>query len=192
MSAIHKFVGKWRMYNMLFQVSALMILTFFYVCYIGKMILQKKAGIQTDQMGKGKEGLTKWIEIIMKVATYLVVVVEVVSIVLDFTCFAGGMRIAGLILSSMGLILFVITVYTMKDSWRAGASHSDKTKLVTSGIFQISRNPAFFGFDLVYIGMLCMFFNWFLFVVSVFAIMMFHIQIVKNEEPFLLETFGDD
>lgn len=177
---------------MLFQVSALMILTFFYACYIGKMILQKKAGIQTDQMGKGKEGLTKWIEIIMKVATYLVVVVEVVSIVLDFTCFAGGIRIAGLILSSMGLILFVITVYTMKDSWRAGVSHSDKTKLVTSGIFQISRNPAFFGFDLVYIGMLCMFFNWFLFVVSVFAIMMFHIQIVKNEEPFLLETFGDD
>lgn len=42
----------------------------------------------------------------------------------------------------------------MRDSWRAGISETDKTELVTEGIYQISRNPAFLGFDLLYIGIL--------------------------------------
>ena len=42
----------------------------------------------------------------------------------------------------------------MRDFWRAGISETDKTELVTEGIYQISRNPAFLGFDLLYIGIL--------------------------------------
>ena len=80
----------------------------------------------------------------------------------------------------------------MRDSWRAGVPENDKTELVTSGIYQISRNPAFLGFDLLYIGLLMMFFNWVLCVVSAFAIVMYHLQIVNVEEDFLLITFGDE
>ncbi len=80
---------------------------------------------------------------------------------------------------------------TMKDSWRAGVPESGKTALVTRGIYQISRNPAFLGFDLVYIGILLMFFNWVLFAVSVFAIVMLHLQIVNVEEDFLTKAFGN-
>lgn len=47
----------------------------------------------------------------------------------------------------------------MKDSWRAGIAENDKTEIVTSGIYQISRNPAFLGFDCVYIGLMLMFFK---------------------------------
>ena len=53
-----------------------------------------------------------------------------------------------------GDMVFVISVWTMKDSWRAGVSKTDQTELVTDGIYQISRNPAFLGFDLVYVGIL--------------------------------------
>ncbi len=42
----------------------------------------------------------------------------------------------------------------MKDSWRAGIPDSDKTELVTTGIYKYSRNPAFLGFDLQYMGVL--------------------------------------
>lgn len=59
-------------------------------------------------------------------------------------------------------------------------------------IYQISRNPAFLGFDLVYIGILLMFFNWVLFSSSVFAMLMLHLQIVKVEEEFLTTVFGDE
>ena len=88
--------------------------------------------------------------------------------------------------------MFVTSVVTMRDSWRAGVSKTDKTELVTDGIYQISRNPAFLGFDLVYIGILLMFFNPWLLIASVFAMLMFHLQIVNVEKDFLLETFGQE
>ncbi|WP_367272313.1 isoprenylcysteine carboxylmethyltransferase family protein [uncultured Dysosmobacter sp.] len=89
-----------------------------------------------------------------------------------------------------GAAVFLLSVLTMRDSWRAGVSEQERTELVTSGIYQISRNPAFLGFDLVYIGILLMFFNSALLAASAFAIGMLHLQIVKVEEPFLVSAFG--
>ena len=175
-----------------FQISAVIILLVFYGCYFGKMFMQKKKGIQTDQIGKGKTGFVKMIELTMKVATLLVPVMEVISISLNISNLPLIVRYVGIIIAILGDIVFVISVWTMKDSWRAGVSPTDKTELVTTGIYQISRNPAFLGFDLVYIGVCLMFFNWLLFLVSVFAMIMFHLQIVNVEEEFLLEFFGEE
>lgn len=176
---------------MVFQIMAVVILLAFYSCYFMKMISQRQKGIQTDQIGKGKAGLAKYIEITMKIATCIVPLVEVVSIVMDSTFFSVSVRGIGAGIAVMGVIVFIISVITMQDSWRAGVSSTDKTELVTRGIYQISRNPAFLGFDLVYIGMVFMFFNWPLLMVSVWAMVMFHLQIRFVEEVFLLETFGE-
>lgn len=175
-----------------FQISAVIILLVFYGCYFGKMFMQKKKGIQTDQIGKGKTGFVKMIELTMKVATLLVPIVEVVSISLNISNLPLTVRYVGIVIAALGDIVFVISVWTMKDSWRAGVSPTDKTELVTTGIYQISRNPAFLGFDLVYIGVCLMFFNWVLFFVSLFAMLMFHLQIVNVEEEFLLDSFGEE
>ena len=80
----------------------------------------------------------------------------------------------------------------MKDNWRAGVSKLDKTSLVTSGIYSVSRNPAFLGFDLMYIGILITFFNYCLLVLTIFTVVLFHLQIIMVEEKFLIKTFGDD
>lgn len=177
---------------MSFQISAVIILLIFYGCYFGKMFMQKKKGIQTDQIGKGKTGFVKMIELTMKVATLLVPVMEVISISLNISNLPLIVRYVGIIIAILGDIVFVISVWTMKDSWRAGVSPTDKTELVTDGIYQISRNPAFLGFDLVYVGICLMFFNWVLLLVSVFAMLMFHLQIVNVEEEFLLDFFGEE
>ena len=177
---------------MSFQISAVIILLVFYGCYFGKMFMQKKKGIQTDQIGKGKTGFVKMIELTMKVATLLVPVMEVISISLNISNLPLIVRYVGIIIAIIGDIVFVISVWTMKDSWRAGVSPTDKTELVTDGIYQISRNPAFLGFDLVYVGICLMFFNWVLLLVSVFAMLMFHLQIVNVEEEFLLDFFGEE
>lgn len=175
-----------------FQVAAVIILLVFYGCYFGKMLMQKQKGIQTDQIGKGKIGLVKGIELTMKVITICVPIVEVVSIFLNTTALPIWARYSGIVVAILGDVIFIISVWTMRDSWRAGVSETDKTELVTGGIYQISRNPAFLGFDLVYIGILMMFFNWGLLVVSTLAALMLHLQIVNVEEDFLMKAFGDE
>ncbi len=61
----------------------------------------------------------------------------------------------------------------------------DNTRLVTSGVYGISRNPAFVGFDLTYVGLLLCFANWLHLVVVVCTVVAFHFQIIQ-EERFLL------
>lgn len=175
---------------MAFQMMAVSILLAFYGCYFIKMISQGHKGIKTDQIGKGKAGFIKYIEIAMKIATYIVPIAEGISIIMNTTFFSAFVRGIGVCIATIGLSVFIISVLTMQDSWRAGVSNTDKTELVTRGIYQISRNPAFLGFDLVYIEMVLMFFNWLVFAASVFAMVMFHLQIRYVEEAFLLKTFG--
>lgn len=177
---------------MLFQILGCAILITFYGTYFIKMISQMKKGIQTDQIGKGKTGFTKIIELTMKVITYVVPIVEVVSIVHNTHIFPEWVRMVGICVGVVGVATFILSVITMSDSWRAGVSETDKTELVTKGIYKISRNPAFLGFDLVYVGSLLMFFNWVLFIVSVCAMIMFHLQIVNVEEDFLITAFGEE
>lgn len=175
---------------MFWQIAALAILLVFYGIYLGKMILQKKKGIQTDQIAKGKKrDKVYYTELALKIATYSIVLVELISIWMDISMLGSITRIVGLVLASVGTIIFGIAVWTMRDSWRAGIAENDKTKMVTDGIYKFSRNPAFLGFDLVYTGIVLMFFNPVLVIFSVFAIVMLHMQILQ-EERYLPTVFG--
>lgn len=173
------------------KIIGIVILLIFYSVYIGKMILQKRKGIQTDQIAKGKQrDKVFYIETIMKIATYSVVLAEVISI-LTVEQLSQEAGIVGAIIGFVGDVIFAMAVFTMKDSWRAGLAKEDETRIVTNGIYKISRNPAFLGFDCVYIGILLMFFNWVLLVFSVFAILMLHLQILQ-EEKYLPSVFGEE
>lgn len=176
---------------MIFQLIALFLLLAFYGCYFGKMLMQRRQGVQTDQISKGKTGPALHIERAMKAATIAAPVGEVVSILLNTTCLPGWLRVAGLLLAALGTGVFILSVATMRDSWRAGVS-TDKTELVTRGVYRISRNPAFLGFDLVYLGLLLAFANGWLALLSCWAAAMFHLQITRVEEPFLRAAFGED
>ena len=175
-----------------FKLISIASMIAFYGCYFLKMFHQKKQGIQTDQIGKDKIGFVKFVEITMKIAAILVFIAGLVSIFLETGNSLTAIRIIGAIISVGGTVIFIVAVWTMRDSWRAGVSKTDKTELITNGIYHISRNPAFLGFDLLYIGTLLMFFNWILCFLTVFAVTMYHLQIVNVEEDFLLATFGNE
>lgn len=174
------------------KIITLTLMAIFYSCYFTKMICQKRQGIKTDQLGKGKEGFVKFIEITLKITTYILPVMQIVSIVLYSGKIHTALRIIGVVITSLGVMAFIISVVQMKDNWRAGVQREDKTDLVTTGIYSVSRNPAFLGFDLMYIGILFSFFNWYLFFATGFALVFFHLQIVNVEEDFLIETFGQE
>lgn len=177
---------------MFLKMTGILILFVFYSIYIGKMVLQRKKGIQTDQIAKReKKDTIFYTELIMKIATYLVVLVEVVSIFGVKPRLSCAAIVIGALLGIIGNILFAIAVVTMQDSWRAGIAEDDNRKIVTSGIYKISRNPAFLGFYCVYAGVLLMYFNWILLFFSLFAVIMLHIQILQ-EEKYLTVFFGKD
>ena len=175
-----------------FKLISIASIIAFYGCYFLKMFHQKRQGIQTDQIGKDKIGFVKFVEITMKIAAILVFIAGLVSIFLETGNSLTAIRIIGAITSVGGTVIFIVALWTMRDSWRAGVSKTDKTELITNGIYHISRNPAFLGFDLLYIGTLLMFFNWILCFLTVFAVIMYHLQIVNVEEDFLLATFGNE
>ncbi len=175
-----------------FKLISIAALVAFYGCYFIKMFRQKKQGIQTDQIGKGKAGFVKFVEVTMKAVAVLAFAAGLVSIFIGISHSPAAVRVIGAVMSVAGTIVFIAAVRTMRDSWRAGVSKTDKTELITNGIYQISRNPAFLGFGLLYIGTLLMFFNWILCVLTVFAVIMYHLQIVSVEEEFLLAAFGNE
>ena len=177
---------------MVYQIIAIFIMISFYGCYFFKMFLQKRQGIQTDQLGKGKQGFVKGIEIGTKAVTIVVPLAEVICIFRNVTVLPDWARILGAVIGTAGVAAFVVSVCTMKDSWRAGVSETEKTELVTTGIYQISRNPAFLGFDLMYMGILLMFFHWGLLLITLLGMLMLHLQIVNVEEDFLITAFGED
>lgn len=177
------------------RIIALALMAVFYGCYFAKMISQKKKGIKTNQLGKDKQGATKFIEIALKITTCLLPVIQICSIfILDRK--EGNVQlvlgITGMIVTATGVIFFILSVLQMKDNWRAGVQREEKTNLVTNGIYSISRNPAFVGFEFMYIGILCTFFNVYLCVVTGLALVLFHLQIVKVEEAFLEEAFTEE
>lgn len=174
-----------------YKITALLILAAFYAVYFGKMILQKRKGIRTDQIAAGKARNREfYIELIMKIATLSVVFAEAASILSDWSLLPETLRISGICTGIAGDVIFGISVWTMRDSWRAGLARGDETEMITGGIYRVSRNPAFVGFDLVYLGILLIFFNPVLFLFSVFAMAMLHLQILQ-EEKYLPEAFGE-
>ena len=176
---------------MAFQLISVAAFAAFYGCYFVKMLRQKRRGIQTDQLGKGKAGFAKFVEITMKAAAVLAFAAGLISIFTGTGRSPAAVRAVGAAMSVGGTIVFIFAVRAMDDSWRAGVSKTDQTELVTGGIYQISRNPAFLGFDLLYMGTLLMFFNGILCALTVFAVIMYHMQIVCVEEKFLVAAFGE-
>lgn len=178
-------------FESLFCILALLIMVIFYGVYFTKKITQKRKGIRTTQLGRGKDKLVRRIELIMSVATLFIVPVELISILLGWNHMPSPVRIAGVVTGFVGDAVFLAAVLTMRDSWRAGIPETDRTEFVSHGIYRYSRNPAFLGFDLMYIGILLMYFNGVLLLFTIWVIVMLHLQILQ-EEKYLETVFGEE
>lgn len=176
---------------MFFQITAVLILIVFYGFYLGKIIIQKQQSIKTNQMGIGnKPKKVLLTERIMSAATVLALIIEVVSILFIENTPVNVIRIIGVVTGLAAVVFFALATITMKTSWRVGIPE-EKTSLITAGIYRWSRNPAFVGFDLLYLSVCLMFFNIPLMIVSVWAAVMLHLQIIREEEH-MHNMFGNE
>ena len=172
-----------------YTTLTLLVLAAFYGVYFAKVLAQKQRGIQTRQIGRRKEKSIHTVEVLMSIATLGATIAQLLSITFGWSHLPAGARFTGFCVGILGDAIFLLSVLCMKDSWRAGIPDKDKTELVTTGIYRFSRNPAFLGFDLMYVGVLLLYGNLLTLSFSVFAIVMLHLQILQ-EERYLVNTFG--
>ena len=178
------------------QILFLIPLCTFYIIYVAKMLMLRRQNIQGDILGKGEKPKDALIvEIILRITTYTGVAIQFVSVIFPRFIWSVPIvipvRFIGVILGTIGCIFLLLSITTMKTNWRAGFSSKQNTKLVTNGIYNISRNPAFVGFDLLYIGCAMAFPNIINLFLTIFALIMFHIQIL-GEEKYLMHEFGEE
>ena len=77
-------------------------------------------------------------------------VIQIISIVFYSGTLHIVLQFTGVVITMFGVLAFIVSVTQMKENWTAGVQKEEKTSLVTTGIYSISRNPAFLGFDLMY------------------------------------------
>lgn len=174
------------------QLAFILLMAIFYTVYFTKQIMQKKEGVTTLILGKGdKPQRVIRIETWLKILSFTLPVVEVLSIFWNLMELPVWFQCIGIVVASIGVLFFCMAILTMKGSWRAGIPEKKETSLIRDGIFQYSRNPAFVGFDLLYLGILIAFPNaWHACFVAA-AIYAFHLQIL-NEEDYMAQTFGEE
>ena len=176
------------------SLFALIPMFIFYGAYLSKNLLLRQKGIKTNRLAKGdKASAVRILEIFLLLVTYGLAIIQCLSLLNIFPALYlfRYQRILGFIIAMTGSFFFIMAVIAMKDSWRAGIDSSQNTSLMTGGILRFSRNPAFLGFDLFYIGIALMLPNLIMFAVVIVALFVFHLQILE-EEKFLTTIFGDD
>lgn len=172
-----------------YPLLAVIVLAIFYGIYFAKLLAQKKRGIQARQIGRRKERSVHTVEMWMAAATGGIVPVQLASICFGWSHLPANARFTGFLIGLIGDGVFLTAALAMKEQWRAGIPESGETRLVTRGIYAVSRNPAFLGFDFMYIGVFLMYANVLTGIMTAFAAIMLHLQILQ-EEAYLSAAVG--
>ena len=172
------------------------LLGVYYAAYAAKALTLKRRGIAVNLLGKGeKPKKARAAEQFLRFATLAGAVVQLGSVL-----FPGlvpslpmrlGVRVAGMALMLLGNLVFIMAMRAMRSNWRAGFEQGQNTSLVTNGIYRFSRNPAFVGFDLLYLGCAAVYPNVANLAAAIVCAALFHMQIL-GEEAFCAEAFGQE
>jgi protein-S-isoprenylcysteine O-methyltransferase Ste14 len=91
---------------------------------------------------------------------------------------------------TIGLFFVVISLINLGRSTRLGLP-SESTVLKINGLYKISRNPMYFGFNLLTISAMIYMCNLVIFGLGIYSIVIYHLIII-GEEGFLDKRFGVD
>ncbi len=103
------------------------------------------------------------------------------------------------ILFIAGILLFVLGVDVITMARRELSRHGQPTgpgkptsRIVTSGVFSISRNPLYLGLVIINLGLYLVINSWWVLILLLVEIILCHIILISPEERYLASTFGEE
>ena len=102
----------------------------------------------------------------------------------------AAIQVAGLVLITAGIIWTAVAQGYMGNAWRIGIDAENRTELIESGLFSISRNPIFLGNRVTLVGFFLALPNALTLLAMVLADVLIQVQ-VRLEEEFLTGVHGD-
>jgi protein-S-isoprenylcysteine O-methyltransferase Ste14 len=99
--------------------------------------------------------------------------------------------LCAIVLCTVSLIWFFITLKTFGKSFRVGIDENTDDKLIINGIFGISRNPIYVAFIGFFVGIFVAYSNIIIIVFLIILIITIHRQILR-EEIFLKKHYGKE
>lgn len=97
----------------------------------------------------------------------------------------------GVGLCYLGLSVLFASLVSFGKSFRVGIDVDQPDKLVTTGIFAVSRNPIYVGFAFVLVGQFLVFPNWVPLIYLVAGFLLFHRQVLR-EESFMRQHYSQE
>ena len=95
-----------------------------------------------------------------------------------------------IVLIFLGSIFLVMSSIYLGNNVRIGIPQKE-TKLKTTGIYKISRNPMYIGLNLITLSSIVFTLNIIVVILGLYSIYVYHL-IIKSEEFFLYDRFGDE
>ncbi len=109
----------------------------------------------------------------------------------QFLIHSDFIQFAGVVIIVMSLIIMFVTLIHFRNSLRFGLDENNRGKLITSGVFAISRNPFFTSLLLWFYGIALVFPSPFFIGFALLANTGIHFFILK-EEKFMLKNYGTE
>lgn len=162
--------------------------------------LRKVRNINPIVIGGGKKGLVLAVELV-GFSCLVLWMVEVLLYALHsgFRIFPSPLdvqlidspaaKLVGVSLVTLGLLIFNLAYVSFGDSWRVGFDINTPGRLVTRGIFTVSRNPIYLSLNLWFFGTFLINGTLVFLLFSLLAIAVQHWQILQ-EEDFLSRLYG--
>jgi len=97
----------------------------------------------------------------------------------------------GVLFCLAGLALLFWSLVSFGRSFRVGIDIEHPDKLITTGVFGLSRNPLYVAFAFILVGQFLIFSNWIILIYLGAAIWLFHRQVLREEE-YLKKHYGGE
>ena len=176
---------------MIEKIYLVLVIVFFILAFA---IINTKTYLSTGKSIRGKS-FKLTLSILLSTIIYLLILLRLTILnsrwILELEFFSHyHLTMFGHILVASGFILGIFALIALKDSWRVGIKYDQKTDLITTGIYRISRNPYFFSYDILILGYILFFPSIILIVLYIALVVIFH-QMILEEEKYLEAVHGD-